>query len=595
MTHRAENFDDIFEANVFIKKNCTANKFIGDGSELTNLPIPDLSGYVPYNGSTADVNLGEHSLSIEGKSDNSNTISLVNNHLGNWFTTIRAGQISLGAPGVGNAQLNLNGFLAASTVSTNSQGRLDGTGISILDNGSNFTNLFYTDTSSLTKDWILDGQWSDPETLDTGKPNFIIKTPIYLNYYTSNGFVKTNNSDGTITVDTNTYLTSISGQLHSSLSGLSNDDHTQYLINSPSSSTRNLIQPTASTIIPLTLKQASSQTADLLNFQNSSGVTINKTDYRGYILIGQGDTSTSYDIDIYHSSGENIASYLRLKTANTGQPAQLILDSGAISNPSILFKRGGSNIFQIRSNNSSNFSIYSYRSAPNAESLVIDGATHNATFTGAVINSGMTIDSTAPTITLKKSGVTKYTIGSTSLDFFNISYGTNQNYGFDTAGRHGINTNGTTTATLQIKNTASTTDKLLLLRHIASGTGNFIEGWDSTNATIFYVDSTGKGFFRGLDITDAKDISLGTTTGTKIGTSTTQKLGFWNKTPVVQQTTNSYTSNSQSSAYSGIDNLQVGTPYAQVSDLNLLRVAYETLRASYDDLLNKLKNTGIVA
>ncbi len=31
-----------------------------------------------------------------------------------------------------------------------------------------------------------------------------------------------------------------------------------------------------------------------------------------------------------------------------------------------------------------------------------------------------------------------------------------------------------------------------------------------------------------------EDIILGTTTGTKIGTATTQKIGFWNKTPVVQ-------------------------------------------------------------
>ena len=38
----------------------------------------------------------------------------------------------------------------------------------------------------------------------------------------------------------------------------------------------------------------------------------------------------------------------------------------------------------------------------------------------------------------------------------------------------------------------------------------------------------------GLTITDAKDIILNTTTGTKIGTSTTQKLGFYNATPIVQ-------------------------------------------------------------
>jgi hypothetical protein len=40
-----------------------------------------------------------------------------------------------------------------------------------------------------------------------------------------------------------------------------------------------------------------------------------------------------------------------------------------------------------------------------------------------------------------------------------------------------------------------------------------------------------------LQVADAGDITVGTTTGTKIGTATTQKLGFWDKTPVVQPTT----------------------------------------------------------
>jgi hypothetical protein len=40
----------------------------------------------------------------------------------------------------------------------------------------------------------------------------------------------------------------------------------------------------------------------------------------------------------------------------------------------------------------------------------------------------------------------------------------------------------------------------------------------------------------GLTLTDANDIAVGTTTGTKIGTGTTQKLGLWNATPVVQPT-----------------------------------------------------------
>lgn len=39
-----------------------------------------------------------------------------------------------------------------------------------------------------------------------------------------------------------------------------------------------------------------------------------------------------------------------------------------------------------------------------------------------------------------------------------------------------------------------------------------------------------------LEITDARNVILGTTTGTKIGTATTQKIGFYDKTPVVQPT-----------------------------------------------------------
>jgi hypothetical protein len=45
-----------------------------------------------------------------------------------------------------------------------------------------------------------------------------------------------------------------------------------------------------------------------------------------------------------------------------------------------------------------------------------------------------------------------------------------------------------------------------------------------------------------ITMTDAKDIAVGTTTGTKIGTATTQKIGFWNKTPVVQPAANADTS-----------------------------------------------------
>lgn len=58
----------------------------------------------------------------------------------------------------------------------------------------------------------------------------------------------------------------------------------------------------------------------------------------------------------------------------------------------------------------------------------------------------------------------------------------------------------------------------------------------SSAATI--ANSTGViTIVAGLTFADAKNIVVNATTGTKIGTATTQKLGFYNATPVAQQAT----------------------------------------------------------
>lgn len=72
--------------------------------------------------------------------------------------------------------------------------------------------------------------------------------------------------------------------------------------------------------------------------------------------------------------------------------------------------------------------------------------------------------------------------------------------------------------------------------------------------------------------------------------------GFFNTTPVTKpssytqtyatadKTIGAYTSDTESVAYTGIDNLQIGTVYATVADLNALRTAYETLRVFAEDI-----------
>jgi hypothetical protein len=51
---------------------------------------------------------------------------------------------------------------------------------------------------------------------------------------------------------------------------------------------------------------------------------------------------------------------------------------------------------------------------------------------------------------------------------------------------------------------------------------------------MILVNKDGTNFKGNVTVTDAKNIAFATTTGTKIGTATTQKLSFWNATPIVQ-------------------------------------------------------------
>jgi hypothetical protein len=116
----------------------------------------------------------------------------------------------------------------------------------------------------------------------------------------------------------------------------------------------------------------------------------------------------------------------------------------------------------------------------------------------------------------------------------------------------------------------------------------------------------------GGTLVDGANLSLGTTTGTQIGTQTTQLLGFWGATPVGRpspytqvytvstKTLAAYTPIVESTAFIGVNNAQTGTTYAQVGDLNNLRAAYENLRQLTENvaqvlnaLVDDLRSTGL--
>lgn len=61
-------------------------------------------------------------------------------------------------------------------------------------------------------------------------------------------------------------------------------------------------------------------------------------------------------------------------------------------------------------------------------------------------------------------------------------------------------------------------------------------GFSGSNDPILTATSAKLTLSQGsLALEDARNIEVGSTTGTKIATATTQKLGFWNATPVAQQ------------------------------------------------------------
>ena len=108
---------------------------------------------------------------------------------------------------------------------------------------------------------------------------------------------------------------------------------------------------------------------------------------------------------------------------------------------------------------------------------------------------------------------------------------------------------GTFTGTWFTGGTATTTKPQVLIEPTGttstawstSGTGlgvNAASGFSGLLADL-QLNGTSEWAFgtTALTVGDANDIAVGTTTGTKIGTAASQKLAFWDQTPVVQPTT----------------------------------------------------------
>lgn len=84
--------------------------------------------------------------------------------------------------------------------------------------------------------------------------------------------------------------------------------------------------------------------------------------------------------------------------------------------------------------------------------------------------------------------------------------------------------------------------------------------------TCFPVVGAGFLPLSGGTLTDGANVVLGSTTGTKIGMATTQKLGFFGKTPTVQPTMGAATAGS---SYTSAEQAMLNAVYAAVRTLGL--------------------------
>ena len=125
-------------------------------------------------------------------------------------------------------------------------------------------------------------------------------------------------------------------------------------------------------------------------------------------------------------------------------------------------------------------------------------------------------------------------------------------------------------------------NKITLTDNLASA----LDITESTNSYLkFTTTNTGEKVVLGkdLDISGDHDLIIGTSTGTKIGTAATQKIGFFNATPVVQQ--------------SGVNE---GTGFAAVggtgvNDQSTFTGNVGSTAYRINDIVKALKNLGILA
>jgi len=243
------------------------------------------------------------------------------------------------------------------------------------------------------------------------------------------------------------------------------------------------------------------------------------------------------------NGGTNASSASAARTSLDAQEQKDVLDDlGALSAPASdgqFIVATGAGAFQYESAATARTSLGLGTSATQAsDSVDINGGAIDGTVIGA--NNAAAVTGTTITASTKFAGAIDGTVGATTpaagtFTSINVSDGNITNAGDINC--DSISADDAATGLNVIFDGTDTGDnKITLTDNLASA----LDITEPTSGSYLKFTTTNSGekvvIGKDLDISGDHDLIIGTSTGTKIGTAATQKIGFFNATPAVQQT-----------------------------------------------------------
>lgn len=324
--------------------------------------------------------------------------------------------------------------------------------------------------------------------------------------------------------------------------------------------------------------------------------------WRNITLKASNGVGSSTQINL---NAQKIVSEVPLTVKESATPTTPIADYGAIypkTDGKWYIKDDGGTETQlalgtgtVSGTNTGDVTLGSFGSSPNANGASLSGQVltlqpASGTQPGGLSTGSQTIGG-AKTFSSTLTADTAIINGSSSapLDISNIRAGGYQ-LTLRTIPTANSQIGDTVDLAVNAKNSAGTQYQSGLLRHIITDPTNGSEDsrWDWYVKIAGAAISLRMSLDTNLTLADGLNFILNATTGTKVGTATTQKLGFWNATPIVRPTLSSLTTYS-------VTNLTTDRTFdANTAVLAEIADVLGTLCQDFDDLKAKIITTGLL-